>query len=144
MFLRMPSRNRPYHLGSYPLETLPVDLTVGAREQLSPRVDSPGFTKAPQGPLAEALRDYLDIFVRNAMSEPAPARAPVPDDPYRRMIDVKGYSYFMNTSQVGICRMEPNAWCKDADPMPHDFAVVLLLEHGQADRRRERIGRVPA
>ena len=131
MFLRMPSRNRSYHLGPYPLEDLPVDSTVADREQQRPRVDSPGFDAAPQGPLAEALRDYLDIFVRNAVSEPAPVRAPVPDDPYRRMVDVKGYSYFMNASQVGICRMPSNAWCKGSDPLSHSFAVVLLLEHGR-------------
>ncbi|SVD51739.1 uncharacterized protein METZ01_LOCUS404593, partial [marine metagenome] len=113
------------------METLPTDSAVGAREQQRPPVDPPGFPSAPRGPLAGALRQYLDIFVQNAVKEPAPARGPVPDDPYRRMVDIKGYSYFMNASQVGICRMEPNAWCRGAEPLTHEFAIVLLLEHGR-------------
>jgi len=85
--------------------------------------------------LAKALRDYLDIFADNAVTEPAAARAPVPEDPHRRMIDVKGYSYFMNASQVGISRMQANAWCQGCDgakiPVGHEYAVVLLLAHGR-------------
>jgi len=38
MFFRLPSRNRPYHLGSYPLETLPHDHAITAREQERPAV----------------------------------------------------------------------------------------------------------
>ena len=135
MFFRIPSRHRPYHLGSYPLETLAHDHAITAREQERPAVDPPGFTAKPCGPLARALQEYLDIFVRNAVTEPAPAKAPVPEDPQRRMIDIKGYSYFMNASQVGICRLTPNAWCKGAAPLAHDFAVVLLLAHGRIPER---------
>ncbi|MDP7489760.1 MAG: reductive dehalogenase domain-containing protein, partial [Arenicellales bacterium] len=51
------------------------------------------------------------------------------------MIDIKGYSYFMNASQVGICRLTPNTWCKGAAPLAHDFAVVLLLAHGRIPER---------
>ena len=113
------------------MEALPTDSAAGTREQQRPSVDPPGFPSAPRGPLAGALRDYLDIFVQNAVTEPAPAKGPVPDDPYRRMVDIKGYSYFMNASQVGICRMEPNAWCRGAEPLAHEFAIALLLEHGR-------------
>ncbi len=135
MFFRLPSRHRPYHLGSYPLETLPHDHAITAREQERPAVDPPGFTAKPCGPLARALQEYLGVFVRNAVTEPAPVKAPVPEDPQRRMIDIKGYSYFMNASQVGICRLTPNAWCKGAAPLAHDFAVVLLLAHGRIPER---------
>ena len=135
MFFRIPSRHRPYHLGSYPLETLAHDHAITAREQERPAVDPPGFTAKPCGPLARALQEYLGVFVRNAVTEPAPVKAPVPEDPQRRMIDIKGYSYFMNASQVGICRLTPNAWCKGAAPLAHDFAVVLLLAHGRIPER---------
>ncbi len=135
MFFRIPSRHRPYHLGSYPLETLAHDHAITAREQERPAVDPPGSTAKPCGPLARALQEYLGVFVRNAVTEPAPVKAPVPEDPQRRMIDIKGYSYFMNASQVGICRLTPNAWCKGASPLAHDFAVVLLLAHGRIPER---------
>ena len=69
------------------------------------------------------------------MTEPARAEAPVPDDPHRRMVDVKGYGYFMNAAQIGICKIPRLAWTTDGnsngDVGDHEFAVVLLLEHGR-------------
>ncbi|MDH3282799.1 MAG: Fe-S protein, partial [Gammaproteobacteria bacterium] len=133
MLFRTAADNRPYHLGGYPLETLPRDDSLVAQEAARPPVAAPGYAAGPAGPLASALRDYLGLFVANAGGEPAARHAPIPDDPRRRMQDVKGYCYFMNASQVGICRMTQNAWAKDAAPpvAEHEFAVVLALEHGR-------------
>ena len=131
MLLRATSEKRPYHLGPFPLEALPRDDRIIEVEAAREKVPAPGFSQPPTGPLAKTLRDYLGIFVANASAKPAARKAPVPDDPHRRMVDVKGYAYFMNASQVGICRIPANAWAKDADPLDHDHAVVLLLEHGR-------------
>ncbi len=131
MLFRTKANHRPYHFGPFPLETLPRDDAVIAAEAARPHVAAPGYDGPAQGHLAAALRDYLDIFVRTALHEPAPARAPVPDDAERRMIDAKGYAYFMNASQVGICRIPENAWAKGAEIPDHPYAVVLLLEHGR-------------
>lgn len=135
MFFTTKGDQRPYHLGSYPLETLPRDDAIVAVEAARPAVAMPEYHAPAKGPLALSLRAYLDIFIETAVSSPAPARAPVPDDPHRRMVDVKGYGYFMNASQVGICRIPANAWT-DADALTEaaaapQFAVVLLLEHGR-------------
>ena len=125
-------QSRPYHLGPYPLEDLPRDDSVVARETARPaNMAAPSYAQPPQGPLATALRDYLALFAANAVKEPAPARAPVPDDPERRMIDAKGYAYFMNVSQVGICRIPDGAWCGDESIPGHSHAVVLLVAHGR-------------
>ena len=94
-------------------------------------VPAPEFLTPPGSVLAEVVREYLDIFVQNALTKPAAAKAPVPENPQRRTTDVKGYSYFMNVSQVGVCRMPTNAWADKAEPLPHDYAVVLLLAHGR-------------
>ena len=124
--------SRPYHLGTYPLEGLPRDPSVAMAEAALAPIAAPAYDTPAEGPLAAALRDYLGIFAANAVREPAAARAPVPDDPQRRMVDVKGYAYFMNASQVGICRLPDNAWCRGAErPAGHDHAVVLLLAHGR-------------
>ncbi len=122
---------RPYHLGSYPFETLPRDDSIVDIEAARPPVISSGYDKPADGPLARSLRGYLDIFVETAMTAPAVAKAPVPDDPHRRMVDVKGYGYFMNASQIGICRIPANAWTSDGVAARHEYAVVLLLEHGR-------------
>lgn len=135
MFFSTRNDQRPYHLGKYPLETLPHDDRVIAVEAARPPVAAPGYHSPAEGPLARSLRRYLDIFVQNAMTEPARAKAPVPDDPHRRMVDVKGYGYFMNAAQIGICKIPRLAWTTDGnsngDVGDHEFAVVLLLEHGR-------------
>ena len=125
------SERRPYHLGTYPLETLPRDDSIVESEAGRPRTAAPRYASQPTGPLAASLREYLAIFVANAAAAPASRKAPIPDDPHRRMMDVKGYSYFMNASQVGICRMPPNAWAQGEQPLEHSYAIALILEHGR-------------
>ena len=131
MFFTTKNQQRPYHLGSYPLENLPRDDSVIAVEAALPPVASARYQSPANGPLAQSLRSYLDIFIDTAMREPAPARAPVPDDLHRRMVDAKGYGYFMNASQIGICCIPANAWTHDGEALDHEYAVVLLLEHGR-------------
>ena len=132
MLLKTKADARPYHLGSYPLEALPRDASIIEYETAKDPVVMPRQGGASKGPLAKALRDYLDIFIDNAVREPAASKAPISDDNHRRMVDVKGYSYFMNASQVGICCVPDNAWCTDGDRRAHhDFAIVLLLAHGR-------------
>jgi ferredoxin len=47
------------------------------------------------------------------------------------MADLKGYAYFMNASQVGICRIPERAWLTGVEAPDHDHAVVILVEHGR-------------
>ena len=131
MLFRARSESRPYELGTYPLEVLERDDSIAEEEAARPPVDAPAYKSEPEGPLARSLRDYLQIFIDNSGGEPADEKAPIPDDPHRRMVDVKGYSYFMNASQVGICKVPASAWATGATPLAHDHAIVLLLEHGR-------------
>jgi len=131
MFFKTAATDRPYHLGPFPFESLPRDDAVLAAEAARPKIAATGWLAPAEGPLASALRDYHDLFIQTAVDKPTEAQAPVPDDPHRRMVDVKGYGYFMNASQVGICRIPANAWVQGAAAEDHDFAVVLLLEHGR-------------
>ena len=123
----MPSRNRPYHWGPYPLETLTRDPQIIRWEEQHAAETAPKFVMPPGSVLAEVVREYLDIFVQNALTRPAAAKAPVPENRERRTTDIKGYSYFMNVSQVGVCRMPANAWTDKSESLAHDYAVVLLL-----------------
>ena len=131
MFLRTAADKRPYHFGPFPLETLPRDASLAAAELARPRVRPAADRPAPAGELGHALRTYLEIFRKQVEPEIAPTRAPVPDDTARRAMDIKGYAYFMNASQVGICRMPAGAWAEGVEPPHHTHAVVLLVEHGR-------------
>ncbi len=134
------SRNRPFHHGPFPLEALPRDDSVIAAESERPP-SQPTEPEREDGLLVAASDRYSDIYGQFADGEPAPAKAPVPDDLARRAVDLKGAAYFMDASQVGICRIPDNAWLAGAeraphdhaphDHAPHDHAVVILVEHGR-------------
>jgi reductive dehalogenase len=130
MFIHPRSKDRPFHLGPFPLETLPRDRSVLEAEAARPRAKSPDVAP-PDSPLGRAVDTYRAIMAGFADGAPAPARAPVPDDLARRAVDIKGGAYFMDASHVGICRIPDTAWAADADRPDHDFAVVVLVEHGR-------------
>ena len=62
---------------------------------------------------------------------PQPVKAPVPDDLERRVIDLKGMAYFLDSAHVGICSIPENAWCEGTDKAGHDYAIVLAVEYGR-------------
>ena len=78
---------------------------------------------------------YREVYAGFVDGEVAPEIAPLPDDLVLRAADIKGGAYFMDASQVGICRLPVNAWCVDATPLEHDYAVVILVEHGRVPER---------
>lgn len=130
MFLHPRSKDRDFSLGTYPLETLPRDDAILAAERDRPRREAPEDA-AGSAPLAAATLRYRDIYAGAAEQEPAPARAPVPDDLQARARDVKGMALFMDAAMVGICEMVPNAWLEGAEPLPHSHAVILLIADGK-------------
>ena len=131
MFFTMRSRHRDYHLGPFPLETLAHDSSILETEAERPAAPRGGPEGRPEDPLGKASRRYRDLFAEFRFGEPAPALAPLPDDLGRRAADIKGGAYFLNASQVGICRIPALAWLKEATPLAHEFAVVVLVEHGR-------------
>jgi len=131
MFFRTAADKRPYHFGPFPLEALPRDASVAAAEIARAPVAPAPRADAPASAFGRALRSYLELFSKQVEPEVAPKRAPVPDDTDRRTMDVKGYAYFMNASQMGVCRIPRSAWLAGPTPPDHEFAVVLLVEHGR-------------
>jgi reductive dehalogenase len=127
MLIHPRGKERPYHLGPFPLETLRRNEGVIAREAGRPPIV--GATEpAPAGPLARAAEHYRTLFAKFADGPLAPQQAPLPVDLARRAADIKGTAYFLDAAQVGICRMPVHAWLADCDRLPHEFAVVILVE----------------
>lgn len=127
-------KNRPLHLGPYPLERLrraelpPDDLPIRPFEW-------PQGGKA--GGLGALARHYLAIYDAHRDGARAPQKAPVPDDAGVRTNDIKAGGYFLDASVMGICAMSAAARRgHDARATGgHDNAIVVLVEHG---RRPER------
>jgi ferredoxin len=130
MFLHPRSKDRPFHLGPFPLEALPRDADVLALEdRRAPIAIAPGTVRQSDDALSRAVDHYRDLFSKFVGGTPASAKAPVPDDLERRSADIKGAAYFMDASCVGICRILENAWIPGAAKVPHDFALVVVVEH---------------
>lgn len=131
LFFTTAAKHRPYHLGPFPLESLPRDDRVlrqeAARQPLSPAPPSPVADAA----LARAARKYRDLFSEFIAGDKARRPAPIPEDPHLRMIDAKGYAYFMNAAHVGICQIPDAAWHGGHRRVAHPYALVLLVEHGR-------------
>ena len=130
MIIYPKSRNRPFHLGPFPLEALARDDAVTATESARPRRAAP-VRATPDGLLVDAVDRYSEIYAQFIEGEGVAIRAPLPDDLERRTVDVKGAAYFMDASQVGICRIPGNAWLEGSEPEPHGHAVVILVEDGR-------------
>ena len=103
------TRDRPFHLGPYPLERLkridgPADLSrVPAARTLDFR-----RLRTPHS-LVNSMGEYqamMDV-IRDGMVNPEPATAPT--DPIERANHMKAFGYFQDASMMGICRLPENS-----------------------------------
>jgi reductive dehalogenase len=132
MFLYPRSKDRPFHLGPFPLESLPRDAGVVALEARRAAIPiAPRSVWQPHDVLSRATDHYRELFAKFADGLPASVKAPVPDDLERRSADLKGGAYFMDASGAGICRIPENAWLAGAAPLPHGYALVVMVEHSR-------------
>lgn len=132
MLLTARNKDRPFHWGPYPMERLAHDVSVVETEASLPKIGRPSVDAPPaDNPFALALAKYHAIFRQQGKVDPLPEKAPVPDDLGRRSQDVKGAGYFLDASQVGICKLPDNAWYDGVAPLNHDHAVVIMIAHGR-------------
>ena len=102
------TRNRPFHLGYFPMERLVRK--AGAPDVTGlPPLQPVTFDRqgAPES-LVNAMRDYqamLDVTRSGLVSA---QKAGCPDDPEERARHIKGFGYFQNASMVGISRFDPS------------------------------------
>ena len=126
-----PASGRSTHLGPYPLETLSRDPELIEVENERSQLQVPAQGKPETKHLAKAAQRYQDIFLPLRHAEVIQTVAPVPEDLSRRSKDVKGGAHFLDTSQVGICKIPDNAWYEGKNIARHQYAIVVLVEFGQ-------------
>ncbi|MCB1407555.1 MAG: NAD-binding oxidoreductase, partial [Rhodobacteraceae bacterium] len=99
------SKNRPFHLGPFPLERL--TRRDGAPDLSGVPAFQPLDFKRLETPhsLVNAMGEYQAMMdaIRDGMVNKA--RAEVPDDPMERANHLKSFGYFSDASMVGICRI---------------------------------------
>ena len=102
-------KNRAMHLGPFPLERL-------ARQDSEAEYSTPGKHRSletdsatnPQS-MANAFRDYIDLFDRMRLGDPAPKQAPVPRDTLERANHLKAASYNLDVSMAATCAIPKQA-----------------------------------
>ncbi len=119
MLIHPRGKDRPFHFGPFPLETLPRDPRVIEAEAGRPARANPRAAD-PSCLLARAADRYRGIYAGFLEGPVAPAKAPVGDDLRRRVMDLKGGAYFLDASLAGICALPGQG-----------FALVVLVEHAR-------------
>jgi len=139
------NKSRPYHLGPFPLERLPRESRIIAKESaLAKRSRNAAVNRSDEktsehtrdrSEFANAVKKYHQIFHSLREDDPAAAKAPVPIDLARRMIDIKGAAHFLNASQVGICELPESCWLEDSNPLDHSHAIIVLVGYGRVPEK---------
>ena len=126
------TKDRPFHLGPYPLERLsrtdvapdltnvPPALTLDFR-----RLDTPHS-------LVNAMGEYqamMDVIRDGLVNK---ARAEIPDDPQERANHLKSFAYFNDAAMVGICELPAAARLENPIRNPgRPYALERLLVTNQ-------------
>lgn len=98
-------RNRPVHLGSYPMELLDVADDVAVDLNTLPSciplevvpIDDPKSIR-------HAINDYISLLDTNRDGGVAPGKSEIPDDLQERSNNLKAFGHFMDATFVGITK----------------------------------------
>jgi reductive dehalogenase len=115
-------RDRPVHLGPYPLERLTRQATWPDLQAVAP-MQPLDVERAPPGSLAPAIARYLAMFdlVRDGAVNPRPAE--VSDDPAERTRHLKAAGYYFDATLMGACALPAAA--RLAQPIRNPRVVAL-------------------
>ena len=124
-------KKRPVEFGPYPLEGLKRDSSIIHFESSSMPIKPDPMPIGGNDFLAVAAQTHLDAYVNLRQPEPYSKIAPVPEDLMLRTRDIKGSGYFLDASQIGICRTQENIWLNKINGS-FNFAVVILVEYADS------------
>ncbi len=121
-------KKRPVEFGPYPLEKLKRDPSIIGMEAASAPIEPAPMPVGPNTYLVSATQKHLDAYEGLRQPQPYSKVAPVPDDLVLRTRDIKGSGYFLDASQIGICKIPNNVWLNKTNDV-FNFAVVILVEY---------------
>jgi hypothetical protein len=123
-------RDRPVHLGPFPLERLPR--AVRADLSRVPPMRPLAFVDAarPES-IVNAMTRYMAMFDAVRDGKPAPLAAEIPADPQARSEHLKSAGYYFDASQVGVCAVPAEALLPVPFRTPGLDAIVDELNQGQ-------------
>lgn len=124
-------RNRPVHLGAYPMETLARQAVAEGLEAIPVRPQT--AFRRPEAPLSivNAMRDYQAMLDATREGLVKRERAEIPSDPQERSDHLKAFGYFCDASIVGACAVPPSAWLDTPLANPDVDALAEALRSKQ-------------
>ena len=123
-------KDRPVHLGPFPLETLarssdPLDLeAIEPMRQLT-------TDHQPHESLAHAMARFLAMMDTVRDGKIVHGEAEIPDDPQLRAEHLKAAGYYFDASMVGITKLEPGHFLERPFRNPMIDDIKAELEQGQ-------------
>ena len=120
------NRDRPVHLGAYPLERLP---RAALSQEGLDTIRKFQFNESPSpgNVLARICRDYARIYEQFRTGDAAAEKAPYPEDPAARANELKSLAMFFDATMAGACAIPGPAWLGAPDA-GHSHALVVLVE----------------
>jgi reductive dehalogenase len=124
-------RDRPFHLGPFPLERLPRTSAPADLARVPPMRPLAFVDAAHPESIVNAMTRYMAMFdaVRDGRS--APLAAEIPADPRARSEHLKSAGYYFDASQIGICALAPEALLPAPFRNPGLDAIVEELNQRQ-------------
>lgn len=119
-------RNRPFHLGPYPLEKLArvAEARIDGLAAMQPL-----SFRRPEDPLSlvNAMQEYQAMLDATREGLVKPERGHIPDGRQERANHMKSFGYYCDASMVGICEMSAGDWLDApiANPDVDRLAVKL-------------------
>jgi hypothetical protein len=124
-------RNRPVHLGPYPLERLARQHEMPDMASVPPFEAVSYADEADLESLTNAMARYIGMFdvVRDGAVAPLPAE--IPDDPKERSNHFKAAGYYYDATQVGVCALPAEALLDQPLRNPIIASLADELERNQ-------------
>ncbi|NNK77146.1 MAG: reductive dehalogenase, partial [Litoreibacter sp.] len=121
-------RNRPVHMGPYPLEKL--RRSSGTPDLSQMPAFSPLSFRRPDERLSivNAMQDYQAMMDATRDGLVKKERAEIPQDPEERSQHLKAFGYFCDAAMVGLCETPESAWLETAASNPDVDRLAEKLE----------------
>ncbi|WP_264212337.1 2Fe-2S iron-sulfur cluster-binding protein [Leisingera thetidis] len=125
-------RNRPVHLGPYPMETLARQAEAAGLDTVPPPAQV--SFRRPGAPLSivNAMRDYQAMLDATRDGLVKQERADIPAGPQDRADHLKAFGYFCDASLAGTCTVPAAAWLGAPLANPDVAALADTLRRKQA------------
>jgi reductive dehalogenase len=123
-------RDRPVHLGPFPLEAL---ARSGEVPDLSALLPMRPLAFSPPDPLslAHAMARFMAMFDTVRDGAVTHGAAEIPDDPAARSNHLKAAGYYFDAAMMGVARIMPEHWLEAPFRNPGIDGIRAELEKGQ-------------